>query len=339
MVRIVTILAMLVAFLSGVRAEDVVQEIPQACKGRNLLADLKAKSPEVAAKIERDAAAVPNAGPLLWKITPRNGKTPSWLMGTAHVTDTRLTTFSDAVKGTITKARVVALELKEITNKKAMQATLLADTSRTRMPDGKTIWDVIPDDQEAKLRSHPMFALIPPQTRDYMQPWMLTAAISLPLCESIRSPFKASVDETVAKLAVQAGVPVKGLETIPEQLQAISGLPMAFQVKGLLAAATAKIPAEDSFNTVVELYLERKVTAMVPLMLRVYDQGSPADMAEIEMFMQRLVVKRNVIMAKRARRLINGGNAFIAVGALHLAGKEGVVQLLKNAGYRVEPAE
>ena len=50
-----------------------------------------------------------------------------------------------------------------------------------------------------------------------------------------------------------------------------------------------------------------------------------------------LIRKRNRNMAARAAGLLAGGNAFIAVGALHLPGGEGLVELIRQAGYKVTP--
>ena len=59
-----------------------------------------------------------------------------------------------------------------------------------------------------------------------------------------------------------------------------------------------------------------------------------AIMAYVE---RELIEKRNRTMHERAMPLIDGGNAFIAVGALHLPGNTGLVELLRQSGYRVTP--
>ena len=60
-----------------------------------------------------------------------------------------------------------------------------------------------------------------------------------------------------------------------------------------------------------------------------YDENAYAD------FMRLIVDKRNHTMAERAQPLIEKGKVFIAVGALHLPGEEGLVELLRERGYRV----
>jgi uncharacterized protein len=50
-----------------------------------------------------------------------------------------------------------------------------------------------------------------------------------------------------------------------------------------------------------------------------------------------MVNARNIIMAERGEAFLAKGNAFIAVGALHLPGEKGLVELLKANGYTLTP--
>jgi hypothetical protein len=61
----------------------------------------------------------------------------------------------------------------------------------------------------------------------------------------------------------------------------------------------------------------------------------PEDQAAIENFMERAVYRRNARMTQRMIDLITHGNAFIAIGAAHLPGEKGIVNLLAKRGYKV----
>ena len=56
-----------------------------------------------------------------------------------------------------------------------------------------------------------------------------------------------------------------------------------------------------------------------------------------QLFTSEVVVNRNRRMLERIQPRLREGNAFIAVGALHLPGKDGLLTLLRNKGYRVSP--
>jgi uncharacterized protein len=332
----------LIAFILGVTAclaQASAQEIPAACTGKNLLAELQRSNPAEAAKVLQETAKIPNQGPLLWKVTSRKAKKPSWLMGTMHVTDTRITTLSSSVEAKVKAARVMVLELKEIANKQQLALKMKSFTSAMNMPEGKTVWDVIPDDQEKAIRSNPALAMLPAAQIEHLQPWVLIQSLSAPFCEQLRQPFKRSLDEALALRAQDAGVPVFGLEEVAEQVRVMSNVSMKEQVEALVAAAGRKTSAEDIYITMVEMYLNRQVSALMPLYARLPEEKNERLEKANEKLMTALLDKRNLVMAKRARQHLDKGNAFIAVGALHLAGETGLVQLLRIAGYKVTPAE
>jgi uncharacterized protein len=327
---------MSVMTLSLARAE---QEIPQACTGNNLLKDLQASDPTGFSEVEKAMLATPNSGPLLWKIETKNGAKPSYLMGTAHVTDTRVTTLLDETKDKIKKSRILALELKEIANRQGMQAKMMADTERTQMPEGQTLWDVIPDDREDSIRYHPNLAMMPADMLERFQPWIVSAATAIPICEILRESVKFTLDQALAQQAQLAGIEIVGLETIAEQLSVFTSMSVKEQGEALVDQLALGLPVEDTFQTLVELYLDRKVSAMLPLMLHISQKkGRSLKPRDLE-FMETMIDRRNINMAKRAAPLLDDGAAFIAVGALHLAGEKGVVQLLRNMGYKLTPAE
>ncbi|UCE88321.1 MAG: TraB/GumN family protein [Pseudomonadota bacterium] len=55
-----------------------------------------------------------------------------------------------------------------------------------------------------------------------------------------------------------------------------------------------------------------------------------------ELFTRRFIVERNRLMLERMQPRLREGNAFIAVGALHLPGEQGLLRLLERRGYRVK---
>jgi uncharacterized protein len=335
MSRIMTFIVAVIALVASANAD----EVPAACTGNNLFAELQKSHPEQAAQILKEMAAVPNQGPLLWKITSRKSKKPSWLMGTMHVTDTRIATLSDDVQAKVKAARVLVLELQEIQNKRALTAKLLSYTKAVNMPEGKTLWDVIPDDQKKIVRYNPIIAMAPPDRIAKLQPWVVAQSLNAPFCEQLRQPFKLSLDETLAQRAQVSGVPIEGLETVEEQVKVMSSLTMDEQVQGLVALAGRKIPAEDIYITMADMYVNRQVSAFMPLSKYLFGSNGDINTQASEKFMVSLIDKRNIIMAKRAAKYLDKGNAFVAVGALHLPGQKGVIELLRKSGYKVTPAE
>jgi hypothetical protein len=335
MMRVVTAFLALLLFASVAHAETAV------CPQRNLLTELQQTDPAKAESVLKELAATPNADSLFWKIEAPNKAKPSWLIGTAHVTDPRVTDIKPEIKELIAKASTLVLELKEIANKPGMARAIARRTKLISMPEGQSLWDVIPDDKEAAIRTHPYLAPGQEELLAAHQPWVVAVMLSTPPCERNRAMVGVpTLDEKLALHAQIASVPIVGLETLDEQLGAMAGMAIEDQAEQLIATAALGADAEAYFQTVVELYLARQVAAYVPLVKLTLPQAmSESFLRSFVYFENTLIEKRNRVMAERARAFVNKGNAFIAVGALHLPGETGVVELLREAGYKVMKAE
>ena len=87
--------------------------------------------------------------------------------------------------------------------------------------------------------------------------------------------------------------------------------------------------------TTKALYLEGDIAMLLPLVRayapQTYDGKGHAEFQEL------LIAGRNRIMAGRAADHLEKGNAFMAVGALHLPGETGLIALLRQRGFTLEP--
>ena len=309
---------------------------PPACTGTDLAAKLRAEDPAAYDAVMAEAKAIPNGEAIFWKIE-RDGLPISHLLGTAHVTDPRVTTLAPEVEKALFEANSLILEISGIGDQQREALAAIKLARYMVLPPGQTIWDLIPDAEEHLVRDNPN---LPPGTINGMfglQPWVIATAISLPLCETLRNA--AGIRALDAQLAVKAedvDIPVFGLETMEEQLSLFANLPTNEQLDYLMAVARISATVPDQFETLVSLYNQRLVTAMIPLMLKI--QPMKPEEAKMMQFVERdLIIMRNHRMAQRARPWLKNGNIFIAVGALHLPGKEGVVELLRQAGYKLTP--
>ncbi len=107
-------------------------------------------------------------------------------------------------------------------------------------------------------------------------------------------------------------------------------------VAAALLAVAARDPNMngDVYATMLRLYRESRPAEILPITDAVGEMSGSERAAEDE-FTRLLLVGRNATMAERAAPLLNVGGAFIAVGALHLPGKEGLIERLRAQGYRV----
>ncbi len=140
----------------------------------------------------------------------------------------------------------------------------------------------------------------------------------------------------LAQRAEEQGSTLIGLETLEEQLSIFAAMPLDMQAQYLIATAKSAPLLPDSIETLIRLYAAERVTAFMPLMMKIM----PAEKGQenfIAFFEKDLISKRNHVMQARALSLLSEGNLFIAVGAMHLPGDEGLVELIRQAGYKVTP--
>ena len=90
---------------------------------------------------------------------------------------------------------------------------------------------------------------------------------------------------------------------------------------------------EELFPVLLDNYLRRDLAGLVKIQDRYMYPESDID----DRFMNELLDKRNIRMVERMQEFLKQGNAFIAIGALHLPGKAGVLHLLEQQGYKVQP--
>jgi hypothetical protein len=115
-------------------------------------------------------------------------------------------------------------------------------------------------------------------------------------------------------------------------------VPEADQVELLKAAISGYDRIDDLLETTVQLYLARRIGAIWPLQLALAERAGVGPEAFVSLE-QNLLGNRNLGMRERAQPHLAEGGAFIAVGALHLPGPQGLVALLREAGYIVTPVE
>lgn len=300
------------------------------CTGSDIVAELKTTNPALLAQIRAEAARTKNGHGLLWKIE-RNGFEPSWLFGTMHLTDPRVLDMPDAARAALDLAETVVIETTDVLDPATASQALLKRPDLMMFTDGTTLTSRLTDHDEQVLKNGLTDRGIPLESVDRMKPWMLAALVALPACELARKNEGAAfLDVKLAKDAQAKGKTLAGLETMTDQLSAMASLPIELHMAGLVGTLQMADKIDDVTETMISLYTNGEIGMIWPLFHQVMPGSEGYDYASFE---ETMVTARNRTMAERAEPMLNTGNAFIAVGALHLPGDEGLVELLRKAGY------
>ena len=326
----VSFLAVLLFASSKADAQEIV------CTGENMVAALRKDDPAAYAKLEAEEAATPNSASRLWKIE-KEGVAPSYLFGTMHMTDPRVIELTPEAKAAFDSAGTVVIESTDILDDKKASMALLSNPSLTMFTDATTLTSLLSKEDAEKLNKGLTARGMPLITVNKMRPWMISAMIVLPACEMQRkqggAPF---LDIKLAQDAQAAGKKVEGLETIVEQIEAMNAVSMDLHIRSLVEVVALGDKMDDVMETMIALYAEGRPGLIMPFMKSLKAEGlsSISDEAYGD-FEEIMVAARNKVMSARAASILAKGNAFIAVGALHLPGEKGLVELFRKSGYTV----
>lgn len=110
-------------------------------------------------------------------------------------------------------------------------------------------------------------------------------------------------------------------------------LPLDFHIRNLISAAQYGDNIEDAMETTIALYLQGEIGMIMPALRKIVPDSLSEE--DYDLFQKVLLTDRNHIMAQRAAPILASGGVFVAVGALHLPGKEGLIELLRTQGYTI----
>jgi len=318
------------AFLIGALTLSLAHaEPPKPCQG----SDLTQVEGLAAAEVAR-ANDLVNGDGLLWRIE-KPGLAPSYLFGTIHSTDESALEVARRAAQSINGSKVVATELggpiDTIEKANITAATLAKALDR----DHDTFEGAVAPEDRQKIEKLISSLGYPAEFAHHLKPWFLAILTALPKCEAERETLNLpEVDQFLAETARDSGVKVIGLETAEEQLAAIAN--MRPEVVATLLTLTARDPGlnDNLYATMLRLYRESR-PAEILAVSDALGGLSDTERAAQDEFMLALLQARNATMAERAAPLLASGGAFIAVGALHLAGKTGLVERFRAQGYTV----
>ncbi len=316
-------------------SRTLAQGAATVCTGADLVARLAVENPAALEAARAEAAAIANSKGIFWKVT-KPGIEPSWLLGTMHSPDPRIARIDGKAGEALSSSATVLVESTDALDAAKMRAAMQELKDVAYLPKGTSLESLMPQAAIARLQREAEAHGMPWPVANQMQPWMVAAAIARPMCElRAASTGEPVLDELIARTAQKAGIEVAGLETVSEQFKAVASIPQEFHVNALADLVELGDLSDDVTETTKLLYLKGEIGLVLPL-VRVFSPKAYEGKGYAE-FQDLLVRQRNLVMAERAIPFLEKGNVFMAVGALHLPGEQGIVALLQNAGYTLVP--
>lgn len=260
---------------------------------------------------------------LLWKIE-KPAQPASYLFATMHVSDPRVVNLPPPVEQAFTDSSQFVMEMLL-----SFQAVGLVSRA-SFFSDGRTLDSVMQTEDYRHLLAVLQQRLqIGESVVRHMKPWAVFSLLMLPVEEA----GSAALDMQLYRRAVQAQKLVAGLETAQEQVDVFDQMSVDDQL-WLLNQAVREIEQTDAlFPDMLAAYVRGDLAALMLMQQQMMSAESDID----DRLLHRLLTQRNQRMSQRMLPYLQQGDAFIAIGALHLPGQDGVLHLLQQQGYAVSP--
>lgn len=257
---------------------------------------------------------------LLWEISGNGLKTSSYLYGTFHSKDSRAHEFGDSVLTKLGEVETVVVENIDMEDGEQLEALELMMMENTKLADLLNEKDYL-FIQEQALDKMGMAGLF----YNNMKP-VFTTIMAVEL--NSRQEIPNTVDDFFKEESKRLNKKLIGLETKEEAMSAINSIPLRDQAKMLVdffRNFDEQILLSDS---IIRLYQSQKLDDLYSF----YKNQKELPVS----FDEELVIERNNKFSDKLVPLINKGSVFCAVGALHLPGKSGLINSLREKGYIVK---
>lgn len=278
-------------------------------------------------KIETQAYK-PLTNALLWKIQGNGIVEPSYLYGTIHLIDSDAYFLPNGTLAAIdsTKKMVFEIDMNEMSD----MGNMMSIMSKAFMSDGKTLKDLISAEDYKMVDAHFAKIGMPLMMLERMKPMFLTVFASGDMDPAgLQNGSMKSYEMEFLDIAKNSNKPMAGLETIEFQMSVFDSIPYQAQAEMLIETIKSGDSGSDQMKEMVEMYKTQNINAMIAMITDEDEQ-----MSEYE---DVLLSKRNKAWISGMKKMMSEMPTFFAVGAGHLAGEKGVINLLRKEGYTLTP--
>jgi uncharacterized protein len=272
-------------------------------------------------------AQAPKENTLLWRISGNQLKAPSYLFGTIHMICGDDIQISDSLSNAISKADDVYLEL-DMDNIVEMMSVM----TKMKMRNDTTLSELLTPEEYQKVKKFfdEKGGLLSFSMMEKYKP-MLTASTLMQ--SEMACDNAVAMEQLIMNEARMNRVSIKGLETMAYQMSIFDSIPYKVQAKQLVEYIDNFDDKAQSkeFEKLSEAYRKQELNKLEALIAN--------DQSGMEQYSDLLLFNRNKNWVKKLAELLPEKRLVIAVGAGHLPGEKGLINLLRKAGYKVEPVK
>jgi uncharacterized protein len=258
---------------------------------------------------------------LLWEVSGNKLKKPSYIFGTFHLMCRDDIKFSNALKLAVQYSDLMYMEL-DMDD----PATMLGGLALMNMKGGKKLKELYTADEYARLERYFKDSLkMPLSFVERIKPSMAGALLypKMMPCKTV-----SGVEEQLMKLAKQDKKEIRGLETMAFQASVFDSIPYEKQAQELLKTIDSLQQYKKYFDTMLTVYKSQRINDIEKMFSD--EKFGMAENPDI------LLYNRNRNWVKQLKTIMQQQSIFAGVGAGHLVGKQGLIELLRKEGYTVK---
>jgi len=264
---------------------------------------------------------------LLWRISGKDLSKPSYLFGTMHMICADDIMLSDSLVKAIETADDVYLEL-DMDNVVEMMSAM----AKMKMRNDTTLSDLLTRQEYEKVKAFfsEKGSMLPFTLLETYKPF-LAASLIMEQQSGKSCATMISMEQLIMKEAKRHGKKIRGMESMEYQMSIFDSIPYRFQAAQLVKMIEdgSKKGDGSEMEQITQAYRSQQLEKMEEL-TKMEDMG-------MNHFTDILLYNRNIAWARKLETLMAGKGLVVAVGAGHLPGEKGVINLLRKAGYKVEP--
>lgn len=256
---------------------------------------------------------------VFWKISGNGLTKSSYLFGTIHLICEQDFLMSERVSNKLAQANALVLEIDM--DDPSLQMTMMANIYNE---EGQKITDFLSEEEYQEIRTFLKERTgMDMDMLKTMRPMVLMSLIYPNLLECETKAF----EKELMDLAKARDIEIIGLESVNDQLSLFELIPLEEQYRSFYTYADNLEKGKKEFKKLIESYKEEDISALLQLV---------SESPEYKDYQEVLLDQRNLNWIDPMALMMKKGSMFFAVGAGHLAGDSGLIQLLKKEGYSVE---
>jgi uncharacterized protein YbaP (TraB family) len=281
-------------------------------------------------------ASSKDSGSLLWKVSGNGLENPSYLFGTHHLIPISFLDIIEGIKEAVESTEQTIGEI-DLTEMGQMQLKLM---SEALLPEDITYESLLHKEDIVLLDSalHEWLGVGLDQL-GHLKPSMLSNLISVTLYKKYYPNLSGekSMDEYFQEEASKRFRPVKGLETVDEQIEIlVNSQSLTRQAELLMCIVKHPDLLKEQMDKLQAAYYAYDLESIRKL----YEEDNPDDPCPATPEEKDILnKKRNQQWLEKLPALMKEKPSFIAVGCAHLAGEDGLIEGLRKLGYKVEPVK